>query len=287
MRARTIVSLVIIGALLGVAVGAEVKLGKIPREDPLGRELLYLPSPEMLKIMSLGNPGLAADILFLWSIQYYSGFKPDERFLYLETIYNLITDLDPLYFDAYRIGTLIMGIQTGGDEARLKMSVRRLFDKGLGNLPGSWQLAEAAAWDLFMRFQDQEAALHYAEIAAAHSDAPGRIKRMVGVWRDKERAWTIDDSIEYWRHAVDDAEDEYDRTMCVSHLYDAVAAKDRKTLAAVLAYYSVRHGSCAESWEELIETGLIREVPLDLVGKPYGIESSNCTIVAFKRIRDL
>jgi len=287
MRARTLVSLVVVSALLAVAVGSEVELGKIPREDPLGRELLYLPSPEMLEIMSLGNPGLAADILYLWSIQYYSGFKPDERFLYLETIYNLITDLDPLYFDAYRIGALIMGIQTGGDQAQLKKSVRRLFDKGLGNLPESWQLAEVAAWDLFMRFQDQGAALHYAEIAAARPDASGRIKRMVGVWRDKGRVWTIDDSIEYWKGAADDAEDEYDRTMCASHLYDALVARDRNTLEAVLATYSERHGSCAESWEELIEAGLIREVPLDLVGKPYGIESSDCTIVAFKKIRDL
>ena len=287
MRARALVALVIIGALLGVVVGAEVELGRIPREDPLGRELLYLPSPEMLKIMSLGNPGLAADILYLWSIQYYSGFKPDERFLYLETIYNLITDLDPLYFDAYRIGALIMGIQTGGDQAQLKKSVRRLFDKGLRNLPESWQLAEAAAWDLFMRFQDQGAALHYAEIAAARPDASGRIKRMVGVWRDKGRVWTIDDSIEYWKRAADDAEDEYDRTMCASHLYDALVARDRNTLEAVLATYFERHGSCAESWEELIEADLIREVPLDLVGKPYGIESSDCTIVAFKKIRDL
>jgi hypothetical protein len=283
---RRLVSFVIVGALLGLAVGSEVKLGRIPQEDPLGRELLYLPSPEMLKMVSLGNPGLVADILYLWSIQYYSLFKPDERFLYLETIYNLITDLDPLYFDAYRIGALIMEIQTGGDQARLKKTVRGLFDKGLGNLPGSWQLAEAAAWDLFMRFHDQEAALHYAEIAAVHPDAPGRIKRMVGVWRDKERAWTIDDSIKYWKRAVDDADDEYDRTMCVSHLYDAVTAKDRRALEAVLAYYSERHGSCAESWGDLIRTGLIREVPLDLVGNPYGIESSDCTIVAFKKIRD-
>ena len=283
---RKLVSFVIIGALLGVAVGSEVKLGRIPREDPLGRELLYLPSPEMLKIVSLGNPGLVADILYLWSIQYYSLFKPDERFLYLETIYNLITDLDPLYFDAYRIGALIMEIQIGGDQELLKNTVRRLFDKGLGNLPGSWQLAEAAAWDLFICFHDQEAALHYAEIAAVHPDAPGRINRMVGVWRDKERAWTIDDSIDYWRRAVDDTEDEYDRAMCVSHLYDAVTAKDKRALEAVLVYYSERHGSCAESWEELIRTGLIREVPLDLVGNPYGIESSDCTIVAFKKIKD-
>ena len=280
------ISLVILVVLLGVAVGAEVELGRIPKEDPLGRELLYLPSPEMLKIMSLGNPGLAADILYLWSIQYYSMFRPNERFLYLGTIYNLITDLDPLYFDAYRIGALIMEIQTGGDEAQLKETVRRLFDKGLENLPGSWQLAEAAAWDFFIRFHDREAALHYAEIAAVHPDAPARIKRMVGVWRDKERAWTIDDSIDYWKRAIDEAEDEYDRAISVSHLYDAVVTKDRTALEALLAAYSGRHGSCAESWDEVIAAGLIREVPLDLMGNPYEIDPTTCTIVALKKIRD-
>ena len=66
-----------------------------------------------------------------------------------------------------------------------------------------------------------------------------------------------------------------------------MAAKDRKALAAELASFFERHGSCAESWKELIEAGLIGEVPLDLVGKPYGIDSSGCTIIAFKKIRDL
>ena len=95
---RTLVSWVIVGSLLAVAVAAEVRLGRIPEQNPLGRELLYLPSPEMLKILSLGNTGLAADVLYLWSIQYYSGFQPNETFLYLDTVYNLITDLDPRFF---------------------------------------------------------------------------------------------------------------------------------------------------------------------------------------------
>ena len=103
---RKLFSIFIVAVILSVAVVSEIRLGRIPKQDPLGRELLYLPSPEMLKIMSLGNPGLAADVLYLWSIQYYSLFKPHERFLYLETIYNLITDLDPLYVDAYRVGAL-------------------------------------------------------------------------------------------------------------------------------------------------------------------------------------
>ena len=42
---RTLGSLAIISLLLGAVVISEVQLGKITREDPLGRELLYLPSP--------------------------------------------------------------------------------------------------------------------------------------------------------------------------------------------------------------------------------------------------
>ncbi len=170
---QRLLSIAIVVALLAVAVTAENRLGHIPREDPMGKDLLYLPSPEMLKILSVGNPNLMADIFYLWSIQYYSGFQPSERFLYLDTVYNLITDLDPRYFDAYRIGALIMGIQTGGDQVQLKATVQRLFDKGLRNLPQSWELAEAAAWDMFMRFKDRRAALHYAEVAVQTARGSG------------------------------------------------------------------------------------------------------------------
>jgi len=278
--------LVIVAALMAVAIASEVRMASIPREDPLGRELLYLPSPEMLKFLSLGNPGLAADVLYLWSIQYYSLFQPHERFLYLETISNLITDLDPLYVDAYRIGALIMEIQTGGDQRELKRAVRHLFDKGLRNLPDDWSLAESAAWDLFMRFRDREAALHYAEIAAQNPEAPARIKRMVGVWRDKEGVWSVDDSIAYWRAAVENAVDDYDRKMCLSKLYDAVFTKDRQRIDPLLAAHARTSGSCAD-WGWLIRAGLLDQVPLDFFGNAYGIDPENCTLVAFKKIKDL
>jgi hypothetical protein len=283
---RTLASLAVIAALLSVAVSAEIQLGRIPRQDPLGRELLYLPSPEMLKIISLGHPGLMADILYLWSIQYYSLFEPHERFLYLETIYGLITDLDPLYFDAYRIGALIMQIPTGGDQEELAAAVGRLFDKGLRNLPENWQLAEAAAWDFYMRFRDRRAALRYAEIAVQRPGAPPRIKRMVGVWRSKESVWTLDDSVEYWRVALENAEDPMDRAVCMNKYYEAVAARDRVGLQPLLDLYTQSYGRCAGDWEALIRVGLLREVPLDVVGNPYGIDAESCRVVALKKIKD-
>ena len=43
---RTLGSLAVIAVMLGLAVLSEFRLGEIPREDPLGRKLLYLPSPQ-------------------------------------------------------------------------------------------------------------------------------------------------------------------------------------------------------------------------------------------------
>jgi len=283
---RKLISAAVIIVLLAVAAGVEYRLGRIPREDPLGRELLYLPSPEMLKILSVGNPNLVADVLYMWSIQYYSFFRPSERFLYLEAVYNLITDLDPLFFDAYRIGALIMQIQTGGDQEELKGAVRRLFDKGLRNLPESWELAEAAAWDMFMRFNDRKAALDYAEIGAEIPGVAPRVRRMVGVWKDAEHVWTVDDSIAFWRKAFDEATDPRDRDVAQSKLYDAVVAKDRTQLEPLLRAYAQRFGRCAADWQELINAGWLSRVPLDLFGNAYGIDREGCGLVAIKRIKD-
>ena len=128
--------------------------------------------------------------------------------------------------------------------------------------------------------------IHYAEIATAAPGAPPRIKRMVGVWRDTESAWTLDDSIEYWRRAVEDAEDAWDYAMCMNQLYDAVTARDRKALEPLLAAYSARFGKCPGEWGDLIRAGALRQVPLDAYGDPYGIGLEDCGLVAYKNFKD-
>jgi hypothetical protein len=283
---KTMLPLAVVAALLATAVTTEMRLRQLPSQDPLGRELLYLPSYEVLKVMSLGNPGLVADLVYLWSIQYYSQFKPKERFLYLETVYNLITDLDPLYFDAYRIGALIMGIQMGGDQRELQQTVQRLFDKGMRNLPDSWELAEFAAWDMYMRYGDRLAAVRYAEMAAAAPDAPARLKRIVGVWRDTSQLWSVEDSIAYWEQAVEEATDDFDRFVCRNKLYDAHVTRDRKILQPLIDAYVESSGSCSEGWGALIRAGLVAQIPFDQLGNPYGIDPEDCTLVANKKIRE-
>ena len=272
-------------ALGAIVIASGRGLQAIPRNDVLGKQLLYLPTPEILKLASLGNQGLMADLLYIWSIQYYSQFSLDEKFLYLENVFDLVTDLDPHYFDAYRIGALIMSVQRSGDPAQHKAAVARLYDKGLANMPDSWELAEVAAWDAHLVLNDQELAVRWMRMASERPGAPPEVKRVYGRWRDNIHGWTIEDSIAYWEEVLAEAERKPDINLATSHLYDSYVTLHRRRLDPLLGAIRQRTGRCPGSWQEVVDRGLLPEVPLDYLGNPYTIDPATCTLVAHKRIR--
>jgi hypothetical protein len=281
---RVSLLLLVIAVLLAGTVVAERGLQRVDRADPLGRKLLYLPSAEMLELASLGNEGLVADFLYLWSIQYYSKYQPHERFLYLETIFNLITDLDPLYHDAYRVGALIMQLPTTEEETH-KLAVIRLFDKALRNLPTDHEIAEAAAWDLYIRYRDTAAALPFLEAAIDISGSPHRLKRLLTVWSENEEDWSFEDALEYWTEVRGEAESDYDVAVCEKQIYRLYASRDEVALDSVLQNWKLRHGICAESWQEVVRAGWLQEVPVDYFGKDYRISPDTCTAQAVEGVR--
>ena len=280
---RPVAALVVAMVLFGIALAAQERLRSIPREDPLGKELLYLPTPEMLRLLSLGNEGLMADLMFIWAVQYYSGFQPSERFLYLEKVFDLITDLDPRFYDAYRIGALIMQMQKAQEADRRYAAITELYDKGVANMPEDWLLPFEAAWDMVIEFNDLEAAIRYGDIAAQRPDAPQEILRMAGVWRRRLGTWTIHDSIVYWYRAFLVAERVSDRVFTARHFYGAVEKYDRQRLEPLLEEFRESTDVCPESWQDVVQAGLIDEIPRDLMGRAYGV-GPDCELEAYERI---
>jgi hypothetical protein len=226
-----------------------------------------------------------ADLLYLWSIQYYSGFRIDERFPYLEATFDEITDLDPLYFDAYRIGAMIMTIEHAKDPDERRDAVERLYDKGLANMPDSWELAEVAAWDAYNHLKDRELAIKYAGIGAGIPGAPARLKRVYGRWEDNAGQWTIEESIDYWEEVLAEAVRKPDVILAETHLYDAYAALHHRQIDPLLDAYRKRFGKCPSDWQRMIGAGYLKTVPLDSIGKPYGIDPKGCRLLPHKQIR--
>ena len=275
---------VLLVLLLG-AIATEYRLRALPRPDPLGKELLYLPTAEALRVIGLGNDGLMADALYVWAIQYYSRFDKREKFLYLEKVFDVITDLDPRYFDAYRMGALIMQVEAPGTLEEKRRAVTRLYDKGIAAMPDQWQLAETAAWDCYLGFRDTGLAVRYAEIAVRSPQAHHRVRRALGVWKDREDKWDVADSIAYWQEALAEATTPGEELLTKSHLYDVIVARDRELLNPLLSGHRARFGACPGRWEDLVVTGQLFAVPLDYAGNPYEIDPATCTVVANKKIR--
>ncbi len=281
---RAVVALATVAGLLAGTIVTERQLQGIERVDPLGRELLYLPSPEMLRLASLGNTGLFADLLYLWAIQYYAQYQPRDRFLYLEPVFNLITDLDPLFHDAYRVGALIMQLPAT-EEAKHKAAVIRLFDKALRQMPNNHEIAEAAGWDMYIRYRDKAESVRYFEAAVAMPGAPHRLQRFLGVWKQEGEAWSFVDALAYWQEVRAEAETDYDRNLSERQIYRLYAARDEELLSSMLERWSRRHGRCPSSWQEMIDAGWLGGVPEDYFGQPYRILPNECEALGAESVR--
>src|SRR4051812_17283566 len=76
------------------------------RGDRASAEVLYLPSAGVLKRLSLGYTGLAADIYWTRVVQYFGGkhSQHSANYALLAPLLEITTDLDPKLIVAYQFG---------------------------------------------------------------------------------------------------------------------------------------------------------------------------------------
>jgi tetratricopeptide (TPR) repeat protein len=266
----------------------------VEREDTQGKELLYLPSPEYLSLISLGNTGFTADIFYLWSIQYFSQFEDKERFIYLDKVFDLITDLDPQYVDPYRVGAIIMLIESFEDPLSCKDSVLALLEKGIKANPNDYRLANEAGWHCHNEFNDPDLALHYIGLARSKPNAPHFVKRLYGHLSGEQDLFTDEEALKYWQEVLTQATTEYELNASNNALYDLNAKMAMKELNPILASFKAQYGNCPDNWEAIIgkpfqhegRTIALQSIPLDYLENRYGIDPAKCEIVPAKKLKE-
>src|SRR5213594_1876769 len=202
-RSRALMGLLALVCLL-LAVMVQ---GRIEREGHGGtvHPLLYLPSGKYLKVMALGFDGLLADVLYLWSIQYYANYDIRDRYNYLEQIYDqVITELDPHYLDPYLVGALIMS-----SEARQPEMALRLLDKGVERNPDQWIVAFEAGFLCYNELHDYKRAAGYFEKALRVPGVHPLVRRLYAEMYD--RAGDKRTSLREWAEIYETAGDDYVR----------------------------------------------------------------------------
>ena len=253
-------------ALLAAALAAVASLkaatDRVFRRKLPGSSIIYVPSGKFLKFATFGYRALAADLVYLWAIQYYATPTIDDRFDHLDHVFAIVNELDPRYQDPYEIGALI-AVQEARD-ARLALVI---LDRGAANNPDQWIYPFNAGHVALMTLKDYALAADYFERCMRIPGAPEFVERLRAnaIFRkgDLQTSW------ETWLDIFKRAADERTRKIASNHLYNVKAAIDGAALGAAIQAFRERFGRLPGDLAALVRAGLLEAVPRDLDGNDY------------------
>lgn len=266
-----------------LAVGLHYRIVRETREQgDLFTQILYLPAGKYLKPAAFGYDLILADMIYLWSIQYYGdpGFHP--RLDYLKHTYEIITELDPSFLDAYQTGALFMFYEGRNPEGGLA-----LLDRGLERNPDEWIIPADAGYYCIMNLRDYKRAASYFDKATHVPGAPAQARRMVAslLFRSGDRL----QAYHIWKDIYDTARKPSIKQVAYHHMHDLKIIVDLDTMQRGIAAFAKEHHKNPLNLNQLLVEGLIGEIPVDPEGNPYqynaamGTVSSKTSVTLYKR----
>ncbi len=259
--ATVLLVLFLLASLAAVAV-LKATTDRVVRIKLPGSSIIYIPSGKFLKYAAFGYRGLAADAIYLWSIQYYSTPAIDDRFDHLDHIFAIVNELDPRYQDPYEVGAMI-AVQEGRDV----QAAFAILDRGAANNPDQWVYPFNAGHIALMTLKDYPLAEKYFEQCMKIPGAPPFVERLranaIFKKGDLKTSW------ETWLDIYRRAPDERTKRIASNHLYNVKATIDQAALEDAAAKYRERLGRLPADLGSLVRAGFLREVPKDLDGKDY------------------
>ncbi len=139
------------------------------------QEKLFLPSGENLKLAALGFDNLYADLLWLRAIQAFGGkwYVINNDMTPILHYFDVVTDLDPQFIEAYKMGNLVIGDE-GGDFPRSLEILR----KGMVKNFGVWELPYLGIYNTVFQMNDYDQARFFALMAERCPGRPEFVARM-------------------------------------------------------------------------------------------------------------
>jgi tetratricopeptide (TPR) repeat protein len=159
----------------------------------------FLPPPEALRVASLGFPNVAADAIWLLTIQYIGGHIFTQRSLpELFRLVDTVVALDPHFVDAYTLGALFMNYSGGNVQGAIS-----LLERGARANPTRWEPAHDLARTYYLDLKDYPKALRWFEVTNRLPGRPHYVPRFIA--RLYAATGRRETALELWRAMRDSA----------------------------------------------------------------------------------
>jgi hypothetical protein len=236
-------------------------------------EVLYLWSGTHVKRLFPGFEGLAADVYWLRTVQYFGGqrlFASDKRFELLRPLIDITTTLDPRLEVAYRYGAIFLSEPSPLGAGRPREGIE-VLEAGVKNLPGSWRLRQDLGFFHHIYLHDSVGA---AAVLNEAADLPGAAFWLRTLAADLlAKSGDRAASRRMWQQMFEQAEAGIIKENARARLLilDSLDRGDR--LASLAAEFERRRERLPARLEELREAGLWVGPLVDAAGVPFGYDA--------------
>ena len=268
--------------------------------DTVGDESLYL-SGQTIKKMSLGLEGLAADIYWIRTVQYFgrklidsgkplsSAATKDIRMDLLAPLLDIVVTLDPQHLPAYRFGAIFL------PERDIPAAIA-LVEKGIRENSSEWRLYQDLAyiyWQAGNASTGQEQLNNYAKAAEWYdkgSNVPGApwwMRDLAGLMKIKGGTREAARAVYTTYLTSDDANI---RGQAIDRLKQLRSLDELDAINVVIAQYKQHSGVCPADLRVLatklraMNLALNDEsMPVDPDGFAYTYDATKCeAVIAFE-----
>ena len=175
------------------------------KEEALKLQYMYMPKGDSLNYMTLNNPSLAADYVWLTSLQFVSNsFRRGDKFGLLSHFHKTMVDLDPEWVDAEVNGGKVLSALIEERE-KAEESYKYDIEKNGLNTRDRWRLRYEAGLLYVMPPNDPNQMAEYSRKAAMYFDqAIGEAhfpKAMIKVTNDRVARLRLESGSAFYREA--------------------------------------------------------------------------------------
>lgn len=263
------VSVWAIAVLFGVATAVQVvRDARFPQFSPVA-SVLYVPSGEVMKRLTLSFDALAADVYWIRAVQHFGSTRRSsapKRYELLYPLLDIATTLDPSFNIAYRFGSIFLAEDPPGGPGTPDLAIK-LLEKGVAASPTRWQYLQDIGFVHYWWRHDYPAAAEWFSKASAVEGAPWWLASLsastLAQGGDRQASRAL------WQTLRDSADEEWLRNDAVRRLAQLDALDQIEALSELVRTFGERGGARPFTWDGLVRAGLLRGIPVDPTGVPY------------------